>query len=332
MPDESQPIDLLNQRPEADVFCDDVVRGLSCDRKRLPCKYFYDQRGSALFETICDLDEYYLTRTELAIMDRSVEEIASQFGAGVMLIEFGSGSSRKTRMLLDHLRDLAAYVPIDISQDHLVQTAAELAAAYPRVELLPVCADFSEPFQLPSASRTPLRNIVYFPGSTIGNFRPDDAVALLSRIAAMCGAGGGLLIGIDLKKDAGVLEAAYNDSAGITAQFNLNLLLRINRELGADFDLDRFQHLATYNQSRGRIEMYLVSRCNQTVTLGEHQFEIANGEAIRTEYSYKYDVGQFDRMATAAGFCLRQCWQDELARFGVLYFEVQTDPAEAIRK
>ena len=332
MPDESQPIDLLNQRPEADIFRDDVVRGLSCDHKRLPCKYFYDQRGSALFEAICELDEYYLTRTELAIMDRSVKEITSQFGTDVMLIEFGSGSSRKTRMLLDHLRDLAAYVPIDISRDHLMQTAADLATAYPRVELLPVCADFSKPFQLPSASRTPLRNIVYFPGSTIGNFRPDDAVALLSRIAAMCGAGGGLLIGIDLKKDTGVLEAAYNDSAGITAQFNLNLLLRINRELGADFDLDRFQHLATYNQSRGRIEMYLASRCDQTVTLGEHQFEIANGEAIRTEYSHKYDVGQFDRMANAAGFCLRQCWQDELARFGILYFEVQADPAETTRK
>ncbi|MEE2707684.1 MAG: L-histidine N(alpha)-methyltransferase [Planctomycetota bacterium] len=332
MPDESQPIDLLNQRPEADIFRDDVVRGLSCDHKRLPCKYFYDQRGSALFEAICELDEYYLTRTELAIMDRSVKEITSKFGTDVMLIEFGSGSSRKTRMLLDHLRDLAAYVPIDISRDHLMQTAADLATAYPRVELLPVCADFSKPFQLPSASRTPLRNIVYFPGSTIGNFRPDDAVALLSRIAAMCGAGGGLLIGIDLKKDTGVLEAAYNDSAGITAQFNLNLLLRINRELGADFDLDRFQHLATYNQSRGRIEMYLASRCDQTVTLGEHQFEIANGEAIRTEYSHKYDVGQFDRMANAAGFCLRQCWQDELARFGILYFEVQADPAETTRK
>ncbi len=332
MPDESQPIDLLNQRPEADIFRDDVVRGLSCDHKRLPCKYFYDQRGSALFEAICELDEYYLTRTELAIMDRSVKEITSQFGTDVMLIEFGSGSSRKTRMLLDHLRDLAAYVPIDISRDHLMQTAADLATAYPRFELLPVCADFSKPFQLPSASRTPLRNIVYFPGSTIGNFRPDDAGALLSRIAAMCGAGGGLLIGIDLKKDTGVLEAAYNDSAGITAQFNLNLLLRINRELGADFDLDRFQHLATYNQSRGRIEMYLASRCDQTVTLGEHQFEIANGEAIRTEYSHKYDVGQFDRMANAAGFCLRQCWQDELARFGILYFEVQADPAETTRK
>lgn len=322
MPDETNPIHLLNLEPNAAVFLDDVVRVLGLKARKLPCKYFYDERGSALFEAICELDEYYLTRTELAIMDQAVEQMAVQIGAGVMLIEFGSGSSRKTRMLLDHLQDPVAYVSVDISREHLARTARQLTAAYPRIEVLPVCADFNEPFQLPSAAREPARNVVYFPGSTIGNFPPDDAIVFLRRIAELCGAGGGLLIGIDLKKDAAVLESAYNDADGVTAQFNLNLLQRINRELGANFDLAQFQHRAIYNEEQGRVEMYLVSQCQQTVTVGKQRFELANGELICTEYSYKYGIQQFDQMAAEVRLSQRQYWTDSQARFAVLYFEV----------
>ncbi len=249
-------------------FLRDVIAGLRSSQKQLSCKYFYDRRGSQLFDRICQLDEYYLTRAELALMDQFAPEMGAQIGAGVMLVEYGSGSSVKTRYLLDGLPNPVAYVPVDISGDHLQETARELARDYPRIEILPVCADFTQDFALPRSLRPASHAAVYFPGSTIGNFIPDEAVGLLRRITQKCGTGGGLLIGIDLKKDVATIEAAYNDRLGVTAEFNLNLLQRINRELGADFDVDQFFHQARYNAELGRVEMYLISRQAQSVTIG----------------------------------------------------------------
>jgi dimethylhistidine N-methyltransferase len=304
------------------VFLRDVIAGLRTRPKSLPCKYFYDQRGSELFDRICQLDEYYLTRSELALMDQFAPEMGAQIGPGAMLVEFGSGSSVKTRYLLDGLPDVAAYVPVDISGEHLQQTARELARDYPRIEVLPVCADFTQDFALPRPRRAATHSAVYFPGSTIGNFLPGRAAGLLCRITRICGTGGGLLIGIDLKKDAATIEAAYNDQLGVTAEFNLNLLRRINRELGADFDLDQFFHRARYNGELGRVEMHLVSRRAQTVNVGGEIIEFDSGETICTEYSHKYTVDEFAAVAAAAGLTLRREWTDKNGQFAVLHFAV----------
>jgi dimethylhistidine N-methyltransferase len=304
------------------VFHADVLAGLRASPKHLPCKYFYDQRGSELFDQICQLDEYYLTRSELAIMDQFAPQMGEQIGPGVMLVEYGSGSSVKTRYLLDALRDPVAYVPVDISRDHLLATAAELARDYPRVEVLPVCADFTGRFALPMAARSWTHAAVYFPGSTIGNFVPPHAAKLLARIARLCGRGGGLLIGIDLKKDVRAIEAAYNDARGVTAAFNLNLLRRINRELDADFDLEQFSHRARYNHELGRVELFLDSRRDQTVTLAAEPIRFAAGESICTEYSHKYTIDEFAGLAAATGLTLRRAWTDKRRNFAVLHFAV----------
>jgi dimethylhistidine N-methyltransferase len=311
---------LLDLQPNVAQFRADVVAGLLATPRSLPCKYFYDERGSQLFDDICRLDEYYLTRTEDEIIKRHVQEMADQIGPGVMLVEYGSGSSTKTRALLDLLDDPVAYVPVDISREHLHKTATLLSRAYPFIEMLPVCADFTKPFQLPTSRRDPTHSAVFFPGSTIGNFQPQEARAMLVHLAAMCGTGGGLLIGIDLQKDPAVIEAAYNDARGVTAEFNLNVLRRINRELGADFNLRQFQHRAVYDATLGRIEMRLVSTRPQCVTLGQHRFEFAPGEAIVTEHSHKYTVNGFAAMAAHAGLTLRRTWTDDRARFAVLHF------------
>jgi len=313
---------LLDLEPSLQVFLQDTLRGLGQNPKCLPCKYFYDEEGSRLFDRICELEEYYPTRTELAIMRRHAPEMARQSGPEVMLVEFGSGSSLKTRLLLDQLADPVAYVPVDISRDHLERTAGRLARDYPRIEILPVCADFTEPFELPTSSRPASHVAVYFPGSTIGNFEADNARALLGRIASLCGTGGGLLIGIDLKKDTATLEAAYDDAQGVTAAFNLNLLRRINRELGADFRLDRFRHRAVYNRSLGRIEIGLVSRCRQRVSVNGKTFDFDQGEEIRTEYSHKYTVDGFAEMAAGADLMLRRHWTDADGLFAVLHLAV----------
>jgi dimethylhistidine N-methyltransferase len=298
----------------------DVLAGLRKSHKRLPCKYFYDRRGSALFDRICELDEYYLTRAELAIMDRFAAEMGACIGRRSMLVEFGSGSSVKTRYLLDALPEPVAYVPIDVSGEHLQVTASELARDYPAIAILPLCADFTTALELPRPSRAVSRASVYFPGSTIGNFLPTQATSLLRRIAALCRPRGGLLIGVDLVKDAARLEAAYNDRLGVTAAFNLNLLARINRELDADFDLEQFSHQARYNPEAQRIEMYLVSRRPQTVSIAGRLVEFAAGEAICTEHSHKYTPQRFIALAAAAGLVLRQSWTDERGDFAVLYF------------
>ena len=313
---------LLNLEPAAATFLDDVLAGLKTQPRHLPCKYFYDDRGSRLFDRICQLDEYYLTRAELSIMEQSAREMAARIGPRAMLIEYGSGSSVKTPLLLDPLDDPVAYVPVDISREHLQRTADELAADYPRIEVLPVCADFTRPFELPTPRRRPAHTAVYFPGSTIGNFAPPAARTMLAEIARLCGSGGGLLIGIDLQKDAATIEAAYNDAASVTAEFNLNLLRRINRELDADFDLGRFEHLARYDRRHGRIEMYLVSQCDQTVRVGGESFTLVCGEWIRTEFSYKYRIDGFAHMAADAGLTLMRHWTDAQQRFSVLHLAV----------
>lgn len=322
MHDESTPITVLDFEPETATFLDDVAEGLSANPKQLPCKYFYDRRGSQLFDQICDLDEYYPTRSELEIMHRFAPEMAEQIGPGVMLVEYGSGSSTKTRLLLDHLDDPVAYVPVEISRKHLQQTAHELAASYPQIEILPVCADFTAEFDLPVPNRTPTHAAVYFPGSTIGNFQPEPAARLLAQISFLCGTGGGLLIGIDLKKDVGILEAAYNDEAGTTAEFNLNLLRRINHELGADFQLDQFEHKAVYSAEAGRIEMHLVSSRDQVVSVGDQEYEFTAGETICTEYSHKYAIAEFEAIAAAVGLSLHRHWTDSQQNFAVLHLVV----------
>ena len=307
-----------------DAFRADVLRGLRATAKELPCKYFYDVAGSLLFDRICDLDEYYLTRTELEIMRRHAPEMAALLGRKCLLIEYGSGSSVKTRLLLDHLPEPAAYIPVDISEEHLRRAAGRLAEEYPGVPVLPLAADFTQPLLLPGNGRRPARRVVYFPGSTIGNFVPAEAGALLRRTAELCGPGGGLLLGADLKKDPALLHAAYNDRQGVTAAFNLNLLVRINRELGADFHVDQFWHHAFYHPGEGRIEMHLVSRRDQPVHLAGETFALAEGESIRTEYSYKYSPADLGELAASAGFEVRRAWCDECRYFTVQWFVLPT--------
>jgi len=307
---------------DSDLFLNDVLHGLRQKPRHLPCKYFYDEYGSKLFDAICELDEYYLTRTELRIMELYATEMAEVIGPRAMLVEYGSGSSIKSRLLLDSLIEPTAYVPIDISGEHLNQTASVLCSAYPALEVLPVCADFTESFALPDPSSTHDRVAVYFPGSTIGNFQPDCAENLLRQIAAFCGQGGGLLIGIDLQKEIPTIEAAYNDSQGVTAEFNLNLLHRINRELAADFDTHQFKHLAHYDVEHNRIKINLSSQCEQTVTVNGERFLFEKNEEICTEYSHKYTIEGFAKIAQRAGFELGKAWTDPDAMFGVLHLTV----------
>ena len=301
-------------------FRDDVFEGLSREQKELPCKYFYDNRGSELFNTICGLDEYYPTRTETALLQAHGREMADLIGPGVCLIEFGCGSLLKTRLLLDALRSPAAFVPIDISADHLLQSAAALAADYPNLEVLPVVADFTHPVKLPDNARKASENRVgFFPGSTIGNFDHAGAADFLATVADMVGGGGALLIGVDLKKDEDILVRAYDDAQGVTAAFNRNVLERINRELGGCFDIETFRHRALYNGAEGRIEMHLVSEKDQTVTVHDRDFTFTEGETIHTEDSYKYHVEEFSSFAARAGFCSARTWVDGDGLFSLHY-------------
>jgi dimethylhistidine N-methyltransferase len=305
--------------PATESFHREVLDGLRMPNKELPCKFFYDERGSQLFEEICQLEEYYPTRTELAIMRECAGEMALRIGNACLLIEFGSGSGVKTRLLLDELHDPVAYVPIDISREHLVCTATELAVAYPDLEVIPVCADYTADYELPTPRRATARRVICFPGSTIGNFHRPRAVEFLAHLREVCGEDGGLLIGVDLKKNRETLERAYDDAKGVTAAFNRNLLTRINRELGANFDLRKFRHEAVYDERAGRVEMHLVSLADQTVELGDESFAFEAGEGIRTECSYKYDLDDFRSLADAAGFRVDDVWTDSEARFSVQY-------------
>ena len=312
-------IRLHDFNPGRETFLAEVLSGLRKAQKELPSKYFYDEQGSHLFERICTLDEYYIPQIEAAIMETYIQEMVELLGPRVLLIEYGSGNCAKTRILLDHLHEPAAYVPIDISREQLLRATNELVSNYPEVQILPVCADYTSSFKLPILKRQSDRVIVYFPGSTIGNFDPIPAKLFLEHIAAMCGPGGGLLIGVDLKKDPGVLHRAYNDSQGVTATFNLNLLERINRELDCDFQLESFEHYAFYNPGEGRVEMHLVSLKDQTMHLDNVTIPFASGESIWTESSYKFNLDEFGQMAAAAGFKVEHVWTDEQQWFSVQY-------------
>ena len=297
----------------------EVVGGLQQPQKIISPKYFYDEYGSKLFEDICELPEYYLTRTELGIMQQNMAEISDCVGPSCSVIEFGSGAGVRARFLLEHLNEPLVYVPVDISGDHLAAVAKEFTTDFPAIEVLPVVADFTRPFPLPEPKRMPLRNLVYFPGSTIGNFKPEAALNLLRVMFQEASAGGALIIGIDLKKDSEVLEAAYNDRAGVTAEFNLNMLRRLNREFGSDFDLENFHHQAIYNDSKGRIEMHLVSQVPQKVEMAGQVFCFEAGEAVVTEYSYKYATDEFKAMIESAGFVVDKIWTDSNHWFSLMY-------------
>jgi dimethylhistidine N-methyltransferase len=296
-------------------FRRDVVAGLSLPQKALPPKHFYDAAGSRLFERICRLPEYYLTRTELALTRAHRDAIARFTGKGGALLEYGSGESLKTRLLLRAMRP-AVYMPVDISRDALDAAVARLAREFPGLRIAPVIGDFTRPLDLPALPGRE-RRVVYFPGSTIGNLTPQEAQAFLRMTRGQVGPRGAMLVGVDLKKDANVLHAAYNDSRGVTAAFNLNLLARINRELGGDFDPRRFAHYAFYNAPLGRIEMHVVSLRDQTVNVGDHRFGFARGESIHTENSYKYSVAEFQAIAARAGWRAGKVWADSRELFAL---------------
>jgi len=301
----------------------EVLRGLGSPQKELPCKLFYDEVGSQLFEQITTLDEYYPTRAEQRIMRLGAAEMAAEVGPECLLIEYGSGSSQKVRKLLDHLARPAGYVPIDISCELLEQSAAEVARSYADIPVLPVCGDYTGTLTLPASLPRHRRRVAYYPGSTIGNFTPEDARRFLSRIADTCGPGGGLLIGVDMKKDPLMLHRAYNDALGVTAAFNLNILARLNRELRADFALDQFRHYAFYNPVFARVEMHLVSLAEQEVHLGNTRIHFDPGESIWTEASYKYNLREFAELAARAGWRVQRVWTDDRGLFSVQYLEAQ---------
>ena len=306
--------------PGEESFRDAVLAGFGHEPKALPCKFFYDVRGSALFEQICRLPEYYLTRTEIAILEEHAGAIAAHLGVHCRLVELGSGASRKVRILLGALEAPAAYVPVDISREHLRDAAARLAADFPKLPVVAVCADYTRPFPLPPLPGPAGKLVGFFPGSTIGNFEPDAVVGFLAHCAQLLGPAGEMLVGVDLKKDPAILDRAYNDRAGLNAAFNLNLLERINRELGGSLAIDRFEHLAFYSEDKGRMELYLKSLADQTATIAGRAFHFAEGELIHTENSYKYAIPEFHALAARAGFLPVHTWTDRNNLFSVHYF------------
>lgn len=312
----------LRQEPAAsaqDPFLQDVLAGLSRPQKSIPPKYLYDGEGSRLFDAICELPEYYPTRTETGILGAHADDVAARIGIGAVVVEFGSGSSVKVRLLLDALQDCRGYVPVDISGEHLSAAAVRLSEDYPHLSIRPVVADYTRPFPVPALAG---RRVGFFPGSTIGNFSPGEARGFLCTAAEIIGPGGGLLVGADRRKDPSVLVPAYDDAAGVTAAFNLNLLTRMNRELGADFDPKRFAHRARYDTDRHRIEMHLESLEAQTVAIAGETFRFATGETIHTENSHKFDQDSFAALAEPAGFRLEETWTDANGWFDVHWLEL----------
>lgn len=309
--------------PAADndgAFARAMLAGLAGHPRRLPCKFFYDAAGSALFDRICELPEYYPTRTELAILAEHAPAMADRIGPAAEIVEFGAGSGKKIRLLLAALERPVAYLPIDISGPHLLAASADLAKLYPGLSIEPIVADYTRPFGLPPIKPAARRRAGFFPGSTIGNFAPAEATRFLRQARGLL-AGGGLLIGVDLVKDPAILHAAYNDAAGVTAAFNRNILVRANAELGADFRPERFAHYAHYNPAAQRIEMHLVSLERQAVSLLGRRFEFAEGEAIHTEDSYKHTKTGFAALAATAGFHADADWSDSNSQFAVFWLE-----------
>jgi L-histidine Nalpha-methyltransferase len=318
----SPAFEFRDLKPGTGSFLNDVVQGLSAPRKTLPPKYFYDERGSHLFEAICELPEYYPTRTELAMLEAAAPDIAHRVGAGSAIVEYGSGAGTKPRLLVRALQP-RVYVAVDIAGEQLRSAVGALAREFPNVRMVAICADYTHALPLGDIDKSDVsRRVVFFPGSTIGNFDPPEALAFLTNACTVAGRGGAMLIGVDLKKDERVLHAAYNDAAGITAAFNLNVLTRINRELEGDFDLDGFEHRAHYDANAGRIEMHLVSRRAQRVRVAGREFAFAAGETIHTENSYKYSIDEFQALAARAGFGAEHCWVDPQRLFSIHYLTV----------
>jgi dimethylhistidine N-methyltransferase len=300
----------------------EVLDNLKKPVKQLPSKLFYDEKGSRLFDKICGLEEYYPTRTEMQIMIDNIQEMSALLGEGTLLIELGSGSSLKIRLLLDNIPGLAGYVPVDISSQHLIQSSEALKKDYPNLDIFPVVADYTKDFELPEINKPFDHKAVYYPGSTIGNFTPEQAKQFLGRIAKLCGKNGGLIIGVDLTKDRRTLEEAYNDRKGITAAFNLNILEHINNEMGSNFDLKKFRHFAFFNENASRIEMHLISKEPQSVKLNGSVIHFEKGENILTEYSYKYTLESFAELVYKY-FEVRKVWVDDNNLFSVQYLRVK---------
>lgn len=298
----------------------EIFDGLNQIQKKLPSKYFYDEKGSQLFDQICRLDEYYLTRTEMMILKNNVDQIAECFGDDSIFIEYGSGSSLKSRILLKNIKNLSGYVPIDISTEHLQSTAASLNERYPDLDIYPVAADYTKKIEIPDIKKTVKRRMGFFPGSTLGNFLPEEAREFLAVVADELGENGGLIIGIDLRKDKEILEAAYNDKKGITAQFNFNILHHLNDQFGFNFNVNAFKHYAPFNEEHSRIEMHLVSSEEQTVKCRNEVFHFAKWETILTEYSHKYTMEAFQNII-AGLFEIDKIWTDEKNYFAVLYLK-----------
>jgi dimethylhistidine N-methyltransferase len=308
-----------DRRPPINDVLEVVQRGLRLQPKRLPSWLFYDERGSQLFEDICDQPEYYLTRAEIDLLNVHAGDIADVLGEDVRLIEYGSGSAIKTRMLLEQLHSPVSYMPVEISPEPLRQSVQRFSELFPQLAIQPLCADFTRPLRLPIPPRAPRRNVIYFPGSTIGNFEARDAIDLLRKMRNEMGEGGGILIGVDLKKDPAVIEAAYNDKAGVTAEFTLNMLVRLNREIGSDFDLSAFRHRAHYNPMAGRIETHIVSSRYQQVKVGRMHVDFGDGEAMQVEYSCKYSLSDFATLAAHAGLKVQHVWLDPQQLFSVQF-------------
>jgi dimethylhistidine N-methyltransferase len=315
------------QKAESSAFETDVLAGLTTTPKRVPAKYFYDAAGSLLFERITELPEYYPTRCEMSILRDHAANIATLIPEGSALVEFGSGSSKKARILLRAAPILAAYVPVDICPEMLAQEAAELQPDFPQLKVLPVTADICYPFDLPEEARTAPVRIGFFPGSTIGNFEPHEAAAFLRNAGTILGKGAILLIGVDLIKSADVLNAAYSDADGVTAKFNRNLLTRINRELGGTFKLDTFEHHAFYNRERNRVEMHLASLKRQKVKVAGETIDFRAGETIHTENSYKYSIESLGALARGVGWTASGAWIDDRKYFSIQAFKLADETA-----
>lgn len=316
---------LYDLEPTLDRICEDVARGLCTTPRRLPSKYFYDDAGARLFQEITRLDAYYPTRTEISILERNIAEIADAVGPEATIVEFGSGSGDKTWILLRHLASPVAYLPVDISRAQLVEFAGRVADALPELLVMPVCADYTAGLTLPKLPEGARRSVGFFPGSTIGNFEPGEAARFLERARQMLGPDGGLLLGVDLRKDPAIIELAYNDPEGVTARFNLNLLTRINRECGADFEISGFTHQAFFDDAPSRIETRIVSRRSQTVSVascvdpdGPAEIHFEEGDYIITEYSHKYDIESLSALAKPAGWSIERVWMDEREWFAVV--------------
>ncbi|NIX14444.1 MAG: L-histidine N(alpha)-methyltransferase [Candidatus Dadabacteria bacterium] len=307
--------------PSDQRLLEEILVGLSKEQKELPCKLFYDKKGSELFDQITTLPEYYPTRTEIGIIKSNIDEIASCIGKNSLLVELGSGSSMKIRLLLGGIKEISAYVPLDISYSHLIESTNALSKDFPDIRIIPLCVDYTKPFEFPKFDFKWEKLVVFYPGSTIGNFHPSYAKKFLANVAKRTGKGSGLLIGVDLKKDKAVIENAYNDTKGITAEFNLNILCRLNSDIGFNFDTDKWEHSAVYNENQGRIEMHLVSLTNQRVSHNGTRISFDKDESIITEYSYKYSLDEFEDLIKDY-YNVQKVWVDSNNRFSLQYLSV----------